>query len=223
MALLVCPDCGNKVSDQAQNCPVCGCPVSSMLEIKMKENEATEKAVKLELEAKKQRIQKIAIITVIAVITVVIAAFFIIKNINENAGALYENPSWGTSKEKVLKKYPNGSKDDGKNDVYVVKDISEYLGIENLNMQVNFSFEDEALSGVGVLINSSKDMTVSEVRETLVDKLTQKYGAADRVNLSSFVIDMWETDKSHISLVYAVADGNIVVMYKPLEEGAASS
>lgn len=28
MALLTCPDCGNKVSDKAASCPSCGCPIT---------------------------------------------------------------------------------------------------------------------------------------------------------------------------------------------------
>ncbi|MBQ4406024.1 MAG: zinc ribbon domain-containing protein [Bacteroidales bacterium] len=39
MALLTCPDCGNKVSSKAAKCPHCGCPVSVMIQ----EEQKTEK------------------------------------------------------------------------------------------------------------------------------------------------------------------------------------
>ena len=36
MALITCQECGNKVSDQAESCPECGCPVEKkILEIKI--------------------------------------------------------------------------------------------------------------------------------------------------------------------------------------------
>lgn len=33
MALMQCPECGNKVSDKAEKCPKCGCPVSRINEL----------------------------------------------------------------------------------------------------------------------------------------------------------------------------------------------
>ena len=30
MALIICPDCGKKVSDKAATCPDCGCPIASL-------------------------------------------------------------------------------------------------------------------------------------------------------------------------------------------------
>lgn len=32
MALIICTECGHKVSDKAISCPECGCPISAMLE-----------------------------------------------------------------------------------------------------------------------------------------------------------------------------------------------
>jgi len=29
MAMINCPECGNKVSDKARNCPQCGCPIDT--------------------------------------------------------------------------------------------------------------------------------------------------------------------------------------------------
>lgn len=29
MALLICPECKNKVSDKAETCPHCGCPITT--------------------------------------------------------------------------------------------------------------------------------------------------------------------------------------------------
>lgn len=31
MALIKCPDCGREVSDKANACPNCGCPLSEMV------------------------------------------------------------------------------------------------------------------------------------------------------------------------------------------------
>ena len=31
MALIKCPECGKEVSDKAQSCPNCGCPLSEMV------------------------------------------------------------------------------------------------------------------------------------------------------------------------------------------------
>lgn len=33
MALMQCPECGNKVSDKAEKCPKCGYPVSRINEL----------------------------------------------------------------------------------------------------------------------------------------------------------------------------------------------
>lgn len=46
MALIMCTECGNEVSDRAVECPCCGCPVSDILldieENKMFEDQGTE-------------------------------------------------------------------------------------------------------------------------------------------------------------------------------------
>lgn len=42
MALLTCPDCGNKVSSKAAKCPHCGCPVSVMIQEKQKNEKKQE-------------------------------------------------------------------------------------------------------------------------------------------------------------------------------------
>jgi len=35
MALMKCPECGNKISDKAEFCIQCGCPISSISELKV--------------------------------------------------------------------------------------------------------------------------------------------------------------------------------------------
>lgn len=39
MALMQCPECGNKVSDKAEKCPKCGCPVSRINELQRSKKE----------------------------------------------------------------------------------------------------------------------------------------------------------------------------------------
>jgi uncharacterized membrane protein YvbJ len=36
MALIICPECGKQVSDKAEKCPQCGCPINLATVIKEK-------------------------------------------------------------------------------------------------------------------------------------------------------------------------------------------
>ena len=60
MALIVCPECGKQVSDQAESCPHCGYPVPKYIAEQKNQVELEEKAKKAaeEFAAKKKRPRK---------------------------------------------------------------------------------------------------------------------------------------------------------------------
>lgn len=47
MGLLICPECGNKVSDRAYACLSCGYPVSEILEEKASEEQECQKQIEI--------------------------------------------------------------------------------------------------------------------------------------------------------------------------------
>lgn len=73
MALIKCSECGKEISDQAESCPNCGCPIRS--------NETIS-----DIEIKPKKLNKKMIIVAIAVILIIAAgvtSFFLIKSRNE--------------------------------------------------------------------------------------------------------------------------------------------
>ena len=78
MALIVCPECGKQVSDQAESCPHCGYPIPKYIAEQKKQAELEEKAKKAaeEFAAKKEKAEKKPVSTRIKIIIAVCAVVF---------------------------------------------------------------------------------------------------------------------------------------------------
>lgn len=79
MALMVCPECGKQVSDQAESCPHCGYPIPKYIAEQKKQAELEEKAKKAaeEFTAKKEKAEKKPVSTRIKIIIAVCAVAII--------------------------------------------------------------------------------------------------------------------------------------------------
>lgn len=83
MAMIKCSECGNKVSDKAEKCPKCGCPIKDTLEL-IKEKEEKKKAKKEEKEQKKKRLTKqqktrIVVGAIILGLIIAVSVFLVIR------------------------------------------------------------------------------------------------------------------------------------------------
>ena len=77
-----CSECGNIVSNRANTCPKCGCPVDISLEVKHRKGR---------LKLKRMGI------TVILLSLLIIIIFLVVKYFNRpNTDGYYENTKWGS-------------------------------------------------------------------------------------------------------------------------------
>ena len=91
MALIKCIECGNEISNKAEVCPNCGCPVSET--VKEKNNKKKKMLIMI----------LIPIISIIMICCLVIGASLIIKRYNTKTG-YYNNLKWGITSERLEKK-----------------------------------------------------------------------------------------------------------------------
>ena len=82
MALITCPDCENRISDQAASCPHCGRPVSAQSSMKV----GREKAI--ELTSK-----RLKLISICSVAAIVIGLVTVVSAVNAEASTVRP---WGS-------------------------------------------------------------------------------------------------------------------------------
>lgn len=76
MALIMCPECGQKISDKAEKCPRCGYPIAPVEKEVIKETEVCESEQPVENKKYKKKLFLVACIAVL-VIAVGVGTFFI--------------------------------------------------------------------------------------------------------------------------------------------------
>ena len=160
MALVVCPECGKQVSDQAEACPNCGYPISKYIEEQKRWTKvSTKKAQKAEAVAaaekakaeKKPVSPKTKIIIAVFVVAIIgsLAAGYVfgIKQPYDKACAAYAA---------MLAEYDNA--------------VAGYIAVANQVIQMNEEL-DAKISGLNDLVNSENtpyDIAIHEAAVNLI-------------------------------------------------------
>lgn len=127
MALIKCIECGNEISNKAEVCPNCGCPVSET--VKEKNNKKKKMLIMI----------LIPIISIIMICCLVIGASLIIKRYNTKTG-YYNNLKWGITSERLEKKLKDVEK--GSKDNCYIQTQSDYEGITGLSAAIFYYWDD---------------------------------------------------------------------------------
>lgn len=138
MALINCPECGKEISDKAEACIHCGCP------IKLK-TESIEKSDTEEIN-KHNTIQmlkgnKKSLYLGIGIIAVCLLLLFIPKLQNDKEYC--EGLKWGTSLKTVEKKYPDLTYNSDGNYYFNLVDSLDGFQSEDMMISMNFYFDNE--------------------------------------------------------------------------------
>lgn len=190
MALIKCVECGADISDKAEICPHCGCPILDSVENKRK--------------IVKRKIKRI-VITIIAIMVVcgiVFCSITGIKLYNKKVG-YYNNLKWGITSaqlEKKLKKEVNADKK------YIAgTSEKDYEGIKGL-LAIPFYYWDDSdkYNYVSILIsNDGNEYSSNVALEKLIKIYDKRYGENTKPNSYTYE---WETSKSKIKMIYMTND-----------------
>ena len=133
MALIKCPECGREVSDKAKKCPQCGYPIEKVFA-----RESIGKNVKSNILDRIKMNKK-----AISIIIIVVFVAIIFKSINGSTNQEYcEGLKWGTSLERVEKKYPGLDYDEDEDCYYTL--VDSFADCPNLDFtHMNFYFDDD--------------------------------------------------------------------------------
>lgn len=100
MALITCPECGKKISDQAQNCPNCGCPICGVNNLQ--ELVEDRETMQQENKTKKLKITLISLIVVGFLAIVVGVVYYQSTDLERSKKALNESRQrYDEAKEEV--------------------------------------------------------------------------------------------------------------------------
>lgn len=80
MALIKCPECGHEISDRAESCPHCGCPVQKNQSITKKKVLQSQIISEDIVKKKKRKMFSIAIIAIVLLVILVALYFAIYRN-----------------------------------------------------------------------------------------------------------------------------------------------
>lgn len=195
MALITCPECGNLVSEKAEQCPNCGYPVSEI--VKNKKTERKQLAVSQKEEIGKR--VKIAVLLVVVII-IVLASLMHATHSLVDEEELYDGVAWGSDLESVKQRYPLGNEVEASSPeatkVYV-NFLDSFIGIEKLYGAAVYSFNDNGLYEVSILLESQGDEEKSV--EQIANYYTNILGEPESDSDSSDMI--WIKQKSKIELI----------------------
>lgn len=199
MALMICPDCGNQVSDKANRCPVCGCPKSAIVAFKEEEQAKLEESIQKQRKDKRNRILKISVPIVVCLVIVGVILF--VRSRPDTSG-LYHHLTWGTSVETVKQKVPDGVESENKNsdgETSYLKSEEKFLDIEGVSALVDYSFKDDKLISIicTAMPEDDSDLSDADTVKLVRNRLNELYGKYDKDGTSTY---MWKTDQSNITL-----------------------
>lgn len=221
MALMICPDCGNQVSDKANRCPVCGCPKSAIVAFKEEEQAKLEESIQKQRKDKRNRILKISVPVVAAIVIVltVVAILFGIKGAAEKNG-YFANIPWGTDIKTVQKKVDKAFKCEssigGKDKDAVIAPTKNYDGMKGVNALLVLDCKDKGtLNEVSIMFfKDDSRYTIEKIADELIGKYDKLFGKADggTGSISGFRFYKWKTKNSTINLINS--GDSIMLTYK---------
>ncbi|SFG57632.1 zinc ribbon domain-containing protein [Oribacterium sp. WCC10] len=196
MALVTCPECGNKVSDKATVCLKCGYPIEDILaakEIEEKEKVEKEKQLKHQLFAK-----RIKVTFTIVIICLMLAIAFVIAHQPDRSG-LFDGIKWRSQLSEIELKYPDGwmvNEKDGKTSYYIR--IEQYESIDGVSALVSLQFDDnDLLYKVFIVVMVDEDiLPYYKAAQQLKHRFENLYGESSRIDNTEY----WNTSESKIEL-----------------------
>ena len=184
MTMLKCADCNSRISDKADMCPHCGCPIEESIKNK-KMN--TRKKVLLTV---------ISIIVILTVIVLIVGKVNIIKRQEEKKG-FYNGLAWGTSKEELQERIGEDCIDNSSKDC-LLNAVSDYEGIKNVEAAEIYYYKD-GFNKVSILVSfDEEDCSLNTVSDKLVKIYDGKYGTHEEISSYGYT---WTTSESMIELV----------------------
>ena len=208
MGLIVCPECGNKVSDRASACLKCGYPVSEMLEKKAFEEQ--EICNQMELNKKRVLRKRIKYLIIILIVFVFGGAGVICFTKPDRSG-LYNNISWDSTIAQIESKYPDGYRgsDNTKTDSSYSAIIHNYEQIEGTLALVRFCFHDDRLYEISAIVMTEDNgKSYYKLVQELKHHYKDLYGSPDESGSSL----RWKKKKSTIT--FSDYDSMIIIEYE---------
>lgn len=188
MALIKCVECGADISDKAEVCPRCGCPIEDSIESKRKNT--------------RRKIKKIIIpiISIIIVCCIILGSIEGIKIYNKKSG-YYNSLKWGMNATK-LEKMLKIERDADKNCI-VGNSEKDYEGIKGMTAVPFYYWDDsEKYNYVSILItNDGKEYSSNVAVDKFVEIYDKRYGKNSNPNSYTYE---WETNKTKIKMIYLV-------------------
>lgn len=181
MALLICPECGNRVSDRSDVCLKCGYP--------------TKDIIVLHNQVKKRK--SLFVLLIVSTCVIAVLAIILVLNIvlSPDKSGYFDGNRWGTPYQEVSAKYSDifGTNDENSSfDTF----IDPVDGFSNEPFIATFYFDDGKLYKVSLLIMSNDGVELDSVK-MVKDYLTQLYGTPE---LSHSSTKEWNTAQSQITL-----------------------
>lgn len=166
MALIKCPECGKEISDRANNCPGCGCPIGTI--------SASNKQTSPFVETyKKQSVNIKKLLPVIIGIVLVAVIGIVIYNIKVVQPRKVEAQNKATYEEAVdlleKGKYEEGSE--------LLQGIAEYKDVNTILEQIKWeSYTYECINDLKTQLKNPDSFTLYEVAFFLDDEGHGLYG-----------------------------------------------
>lgn len=177
MALIKCPECGKEISDKAESCPNCGCPVKSEnSEIIQKDaiqeefdnegNVSMDEAIKIEKPEKKPLSKKVIIGIVVAIVMVIIGTvvYFVTTADSRNYKTGQEFYEKGKYEEAISKFSALGTYKDSKEMVekceYALSVDGQFLNALSKGLMERWKYSEE-----DYIEEFGKDFDVMETSE----------------------------------------------------------
>ncbi len=207
MALIICPECGEQVSDKSKCCLKCGYPIKDII-------------TKKQVDGTRKRISRntVRVVLLFVVIFFVFACVLIVKNVSKRNG-LYYGIEWGSSKNTVEKKYSAEVLGDTDQDAEVGSRLycREEAYIEGVGAWVTFSFKNDKLYKVEIMTSETNSkIAEKEIPDKVKEYLVNLYGEYEQEDDSTYI---WNTSKSDIKMRFY--DSMATVTYSESDKGNA--
>ncbi len=191
MALIKCPECGKEVSDKSKNCIHCGYPLTQKEEFgEVKDGQKVFSCKPIEEQIKKNKKMVFLILGFLIVAILLFTTNFF------KSKEYFDGIAWGSSREKVERKYPDILFSGESGCYFGLVDSLEGYSSEDSTIDLNFYFDDEEkLYKVDVNI---VDEDIGEAVLFFVEYFNKIYdGDYEAMYNSKYV---WIGDKTSVSM-----------------------
>lgn len=193
MALIICQECGAEISDKADICIKCGCPI--------------EKSSKNE---KKPNVKKIVTLVVAIIVVVSIGVGILIKVSDPDSKGYYNGFKWGMTYEQVKSELGDilSSDDDKK---LVACHSADYEGKTGVTSICSYDCSNDALSRITIILSITEDSSYTD--ELLINEYIERFDKLYGEHEKESSYYTWSAKKSVIEVSH-ITDGIIIIEYK---------